>query len=180
MVDKEVISKFDFFSGVSEDNLREIADQCTIREYKEDEVIFNSGDPADTLYGVAEGSVELSIVFRDRILKADIQYEEAKQAHYEEVETPITVDRIEAGEVFGWSSLAAPEARTATARCLEPVRVFALSAADLKARFQKDPALGYAIMEKLSNIIARRLQKRTEKLVDAWGEAFGEGRTAQL
>jgi len=180
MVDKEMVFKFDFFSGVSEDNLREIADQCTIREFKENDVIFDSGDPADTLYGVMEGIVELSIVFKDRILKADIRYEEAKLAHYEEVENPITVDRIEAGEVFGWSSLAVPDARTATARCLEPVRVFALPAADLKARFQKDPALGYAIMEKLSNVIARRLQKRTEKLVDAWGEAFGDGRTAQL
>lgn len=180
MGDREMISRFDFFSGVSDDNLRKIAGQCTIQEFKEEEVIFNSGDPADAFYGVLEGSVELSILFKDRILKAEIQYEEAKQARYEEVDNPIAVDRIEAGEVFGWSSLAAPEARTATARCLEPVRVFSLPAADLKARFQKDPALGYAIMEKLSNVIARRLQKRTEKLVDAWGEAFGEGRTAQL
>lgn len=180
MVNKDLLSRFDFFSEVSENHLEEIADLCAIREFKADEVVFRSGDPAETLYGVLSGSVELGIVFKDRTLKADIRYEEAKQAHYKEVDKPILVDLIEEGEVFGWSSLVSPVSRTATAKCLEPVRAIALPAAELKAKFREDPALGYEIMERLSGVIAHRLRKRSEKLVEAWGEAFGDGRTGQL
>jgi hypothetical protein len=38
--------------------------------------------------------------------------------------------------------------------------------------FEQNPALGYVFMEKLAEIISQRLQKRTDKLIEAWGEAF--------
>jgi hypothetical protein len=47
-----------------------------------------------------------------------------------------------------------------------------VEADDLKAMNDQDPTLGYAIMEKLAVVIAQRLQKRTDTLIEAWGEAF--------
>ena len=47
-----------------------------------------------------------------------------------------------------------------------------MEADDLKAMNDQDPALGYAIMEKLAVVIAQRLQKRTDTLIEARGEAF--------
>lgn len=47
-----------------------------------------------------------------------------------------------------------------------------LPAADLRMMFEADNALGYVIMKKLSDIISKRLQKRTEKLIETWVEAF--------
>ena len=38
--------------------------------------------------------------------------------------------------------------------------------------FEEDPALGYVIMKKMSDIISKRLKKRTEKLIETWVEAF--------
>ena len=41
-----------------------------------------------------------------------------------------------------------------------------------KTMFEADNALGYVIMKKLSDIISKRRQKRTEKLIETWVEAF--------
>jgi hypothetical protein len=50
--------------------------------------------------------------------------------------------------------------------------VIALPAAELRTMFEADNTLGYAIMKKMSDIISKRLQKRTAKLIETWVEAF--------
>jgi len=59
-----------------------------------------------------------------------------------------------------------------TSSCSIPTRIFSIRATNLKAMFEQNPALGYVFMEKLAEIISQRLQKRTDKLIEAWGEAF--------
>jgi len=119
-----------------------------------------------------EGEVDLSIIFKDRVLKTEIEYEEAIQASMIDEEKSIVIDTVLPGQVFGWASLVGPKRRTVTARCTEPSRVVALAAEDLTAMFAKDHYLGYVVMRKLSDIIARRLKNRTDKLIETWVEAF--------
>jgi hypothetical protein len=38
--------------------------------------------------------------------------------------------------------------------------------------FEKDHTLGYTVMKRLADIIAKRLQNRSDKLIETWGEAF--------
>jgi hypothetical protein len=47
-----------------------------------------------------------------------------------------------------------------------------LPAAELRAMFEANTALGYMIINKMSDIISKRLKKRTEKLIETWVEAF--------
>jgi hypothetical protein len=51
--------------------------------------------------------------------------------------------------------------------------VFALPAVKFKVMLDTDPALGYAIMARIDQIISRRLHSLTARLIEAWGEAFG-------
>ena len=108
----------------------------------------------------------------DKVLKTEIQYEEAIQARMEEEEKSIVVDSVLPGQVFGWASLVGGGRRTVTAQCARASRVFVVPATELKAMLETDNALGYVIMKKLSDIISKRLQKRTEKLIETWVEAF--------
>ena len=61
---------------------------------------------------------------------------------------------------------------SATARCTSPAKVFAIPAAALEALFEDRPELGYRFMRRLGGVISQRLHHRTDKLVDAGGEAF--------
>ncbi len=172
MIDKGLLEGFSIFSAVQQDRLSAIAEKCELLEFKSNEMIFHQGDMAKNLFGILDGEVELSLLFQDRILKADIAYEESIQARFEVLEKPIVIETLGPGDVFGWSALVNPKQLTATARCSKPTRVFSLPADELKAMNDQDPATGYIIMEKLAEVISQRLQTRTDKLIETWGEAF--------
>ena len=172
MTKENPLSRFKFFSGVAPETLEQIAQKAEIREFDAGAVIFHNYEPAEHLYGLLEGEVDLSLVFKDKILKTEIEYEEAIQATFVDEEKSIVVDTVRERQVFGWASLVGPGHRTVTARCTEPSRVIVIPADELRAMFEADHSLGYTIMEKLSDIISKRLEKRTAKLIETWGEAF--------
>jgi CRP-like cAMP-binding protein len=76
MLDKNLLAKFKFFADVSDDKLSAIAQLGNLLDFKAGEIIFRFGDSSDNLYGVVNGEVELILVYRDKLLKADITYGE--------------------------------------------------------------------------------------------------------
>jgi CRP-like cAMP-binding protein len=172
VMEKNILADFKFFSDVAPDVLEMIAHKGEVRELEPEEVVFRFKEPAEHFYGLLKGEVDLSIVFIDKVLKTDIEYEESIQASLVDEEKWIVVDTVYPGQVFGWASLVGPGRRTVTAQCTEASRVIAIPAVDLKTMLEEDPSLGYLIMTKLSNIISNRLKNRTDKLIETWVEAF--------
>jgi CRP/FNR family transcriptional regulator, cyclic AMP receptor protein len=169
---KNILAEFKFFSEVPPETLEAIARQGELLEFAPDDAVFQYGAAAEHLYGLVEGEIDLSIVFKDKVLKTEIEYEEAIQASMVDEEKSIVIDTVLPGQIFGWASLVGPNRRTVTARCAVYSKVIALAADDLKAMFAEDYFLGFVLMKKLSDIIAKRLKKRTDKLIETWVEAF--------
>jgi len=167
-----ILAGFKFFSDVLPETLEIIERKGELFEFGPDDVIFHFDEPASHLYGLVEGQVDLSIVFKDKVLKTEIEYEEAIQASMLDQEKSIVIDTVLPGQIFGWASLVGPKRRTVTARCKETSRVIALAAGDLLSLFAEDHYLGYVVMKKMGDIIARRLKNRTDKLIETWVEAF--------
>ncbi len=172
MTEKNPLTSFKFFNGVAPDALEKIAQKAEVLELEAEEVVFHHEEPAEHFYGLLAGEVDLSIVFTDRVLKTEIEYEESIQASLVDEEKWIVVDTVYPDQVFGWASLVGPGRRTVTAQCTEASRVIAIPAVELKTMLQDDHSLGYMIMTKLSNIISKRLKSRTDKLIETWVEAF--------
>ncbi len=172
MPDKDVLLEFKFFSDISPEALDAIASKCEILEFKTHDVIFRFEEPAEHFYGLIAGEVELSLVFTDRVLKTEVEYEEAVHARMVDQEKQIVVDVVQPGQVFGWASIIGSGRRTVTAQCSEKSRVFAIAAADLKAMFEADHSLGYFLMKRMADIVSKRLKNRTDKLIETWVEAF--------
>jgi len=169
---KNLLAGFKFFSEVVPETLEMIAQKGEELEFGPGDVIFHFDEPAEHLYGLLEGEVDLNIVFIDKVLKTEIEYEEAIQASLVDEEKSIVIDTVLPNQIFGWASLVGPARRTVTARCTESCKVIVIAAADLTAMFAKDHSLGYTLMKKLADIIAKRLKLRTEKLIETWVEAF--------
>ena len=172
MLDKNLLSKFRFFADIADDRLAAIAQQGELLDFNTGDIIFQIGESSGNLYGVVQGEVELSLIYTDKVLKADIKYEEENQSRFEVLEKPIQIAVVNPGKIFGWSALVSKRERTVMAKCLEPCQVIALPGDALKALFEKDPTLGYILMTRLSDLISWRLQDRTDKLIEAWVEAF--------
>jgi toluene monooxygenase system ferredoxin subunit len=172
VTEKNLLAGFKFFSDVAPDVLELIAQKGEVLVMEPEDVVFHYKEPAEHFYGLLEGEIDLSIVFTDRVLKTDIEYEESIQASLVEEEKWIVVDTVHPGQVFGWASLVGPGRRTVTAQCTEASRIIAIPAAELKKMLEDDHSLGYVLMTKLSNIISNRLKNRTDKLIETWVEAF--------
>ena len=175
MPDKNLLSGFSFFSDVHPDSLEAIAAKGEILEFKSKDVIFRVDEPATHLYGLLDGEINLILVFTDKVLKTDIEYEEAIQATMVDEEKEIIVDTVTAGQVFGWASIVGPSRRTVNAECTQNSRVIALPGDTLKSMFDQNHTLGYVIMRRIGAMIASRLRHRTHKLIEAWGETFDIG-----
>ena len=174
MVDVNQLSDLAMMAGLPPETLAEIARNGEIRTFDRGEVLFEEGEIATSLYGLLEGEVALSLIFRDRVLKADVRHEDHVRKHVEIVEKELVFETIEPGEVFAWSALIAPHQLTSTARCIEPSLLVALPADALEDIFDRDPQAGAVFMRRLAEVIAQRLRSRTDKLVESWHAAFGE------
>ena len=175
MPQKNLLAGLSFFSDIDSDTLEAISKKGEVLEFSAGDLIFHHEEPSTHLYGLLEGEVDLVLVFKDKVLKTEIEYEEAIQATMVDEEKEIIVDTVAPGQVFGWSSIVGAGKRTVTAECSEASRIISIPADALKAMFDKDHTLGYIVMKRLGDIIAKRLRNRTDKLIETWGEAFDIG-----
>ena len=175
-MDTAILKAFAILADMPPQALQAIARSAEVKSFDEGGVLFEEGQMATELYGLLEGRVSLSIVFRDRVLKPEVRYEEYVHKQVEVIEKDMIFETVPAGEVFAWSALIAPHQLTATARFSKPSRLLVMPAQALEAVFAEDPHLAALFMRRLAGVIAQRLRHRTDKLIESWHEAFGENR----
>jgi CRP-like cAMP-binding protein len=176
MVEPNQLSGFSILADMPLEIIAEIARNAEIKTFKTGAVLFEEGDMATELYGLLEGEVELSLLFRDRVLKAEVRHEEYVHKRVEIIEQEMVFETVAPGEIFAWSALIAPHQLTSTAMCTEPTRLMVLPADALEAVFERTPRAGAVFMKRLAEVIAQRLRHRTDKLIESWYQAFGEER----
>lgn len=111
------------------------------------ETIFCEGDPANTLYLIQSGQVALE--FRSP------------------GGAPTVIQTLGAGDVLGWSWLFPPFAWHSQARATQPTRALCCDGGHLLVQAEEDPAFGYAMMRRISQIVIQRLQATRRKLAQA-------------
>ena len=109
-----------------------------IRTYKNNETVFEEGDPGSGMYVIRSGSVQ---VF-------------SRDADGKEME----IARLGAGDFFGETTLTAPANRTASVRTLESAELLGLFRADVLELAKKQPAIACKILMGVTRVISERLQ----------------------
>jgi CRP-like cAMP-binding protein len=99
-------------------------------------VILQQGAPADYLYLVVSGAVEISFKPYD--------------GH------PITVSHVERGGLFGWSAVVGSEQYTSSATAIENVDAFRIHGKDLRRFCREHPEAGVEILERLASSVSFR------------------------
>lgn len=148
-----------FFEGLDQRHLAAIAPCASSARFGAGELIFPAGGDADRFFLLLEGKVVLSVAVPDR--------------------DPITIQRLTAGDILGWSWLIPPYRWTFDARAQQPTRAIVLNGSDLRARMDADPQFGCELLKRFTRIIAQRLQATRAELLeyhDAWAKLI-EGRS---
>ena len=134
-----------FLLGLSEDQIRLLAD-CALRtHFERDQVIFREGEAANRFYLIETGQVVL---------------ESAGNG-----EKPVTIDTIGAGDLLGWSWLFPPYVWHFQARAVEPTEAIFFYGTVLREYCEKDPALGFELLKRMSEVMTRRLQATRGRLL---------------
>ena len=148
----EILKRCELFLGLDDNDLQEIVDLPSYREetYKAEEVIFETGEEAKHLYVLEEGQVNL-------VLKIPTSSPDVLEQ--------IVVRIITKGGVFGWSALVSPYIYTMSAVSQEPSEVVVISGNELRALFDRDPHLGYEVLNSLIRVIGARVRNIEQLLM---------------
>ncbi len=85
----------------------------------------------------------------------------------------VVIETIGPGRAVGWSWLVPPYRWTFDARALDPVGALAIDGACLRTKSLEDPALGFALLSRVSLELLSRLQSTRLRLLDLYGESHG-------
>ncbi|HEY4691449.1 MAG TPA: cyclic nucleotide-binding domain-containing protein [Anaerolineae bacterium] len=153
MVSPELLRRYPFFGQLANDSLNAVAMLAEEITFKDGETIFETGGPADALYFLIEGCVDLHYIVADEINP--------------ELRKDFFISEINPGEPFGISALIEPYRYTGTVRATCPSRVFKFDAAGLRALCTVDPKIDAALMRQIAAAAMSRLSDTRVQLVAA-------------
>ncbi len=113
------------------------------------EMLIREGEPADTFYLLRRGRVAIEVLTP--------------------AAGPVVIETVGPGGCVGWSWLFPPYRWHFDARAIEPVGAVAVDGACLRSKAETDPALGYALMTRVSAVLLERLQATRLRLLDLYG-----------
>lgn len=135
-----------FFQGLDASERRVVLKRFRSEQFETGRVIFLQDHPADRLYLLVSGQVE--IVFKPYDGEA------------------LSVSRIQPGGVFGWSSALGRPTYTSGAVCTETSQCLSIRGQDLRLICEERPATGVVLLERLAEAIAQRLTGTHEHVME--------------
>jgi CRP/FNR family cyclic AMP-dependent transcriptional regulator len=147
-----------FFQGLDPADRKLVLGRFRSEQIDAGKVIFRQDQPADRLYLLLSGKVEIDFKPYDG--------------------DTLTVSIIEPGGVFGWSAALGRSSYTSGAVCTESARALSILGDDLRRICEEHPSAGVVVLERLAEVIAQRLTSTHEHVMDLLREGLqkpGEG-----
>ena len=139
----EFLRRVRLFEALEVPELAEILMLGVVKEYAQEDVIFEDGAPGDSFYVIYGGAVRIGKVFQH-------MGEEA-----------LTI--LRAGEFFGEMSFFDDEPRSARAVAHEGAKLLEVKNADLKAHLASRPEVALKFLWAFARTLSRRVRETNEK-----------------
>ncbi len=145
----ELVSHHPLLAGLPGDVGNLVAGCARNVAFAAGDFLMSEGEAADTLYLLRRGNVALEV---------------GPAGH-----GVIVVETVRPGSPVGFSWLFPPYRCLFDVRAIEPVGAIAVDAACLRQKAEADPAFGYELMKRVSEVILDRLQATRLRLLDLYG-----------
>lgn len=143
-----IIAEHPFFEGLESYYTGLLTGCASNVRFSAGAYIFKEGEEANHFYLIRAGKVALEI-FAPHI-------------------QPLTVETLQEGDVLGWSWLVPPYIWSFHARAVQETRAIALDGKCLRAKCEQNHDLGYEVLRRFSQLMARRLQATRFQLLDVY------------
>ena len=154
MISPEVLRRYPFFGPFNDEQLKNIAKIAEEGAADVGEELFEECAPANSLYLLLEGSVEL--------------FYKSEEEFHPKTSREFSVGDINPGEVFAISSVISPYVINATARVTRAAKFVKIDALALRTMFDENPQMGYLAMHQVTKTIMERLAYTRVQLAAAW------------
>ncbi len=144
-----IIREQPFFQGLEERHIKLIAGCAKNVRFKEGNVIFREGDPANQFFLIREGQVAIEVMVLQRGFN--------------------TIQTVQEGDVLGWSWLLEPYRWHFGARTQRPTRALAFDGKCLRGKCERDHDLGYELFKRFTRLMTERLEAMVLQLLDLYG-----------
>jgi CRP-like cAMP-binding protein len=138
MISPETLRRYPYFNAADDETLKALAMASEEIDIGTGEYLFRDGEPADRLYVLTEGEVDIQYVLQNGERR--------------------TVDTRVAGDLVVWSALVAPFKTTANGVAKRPTRAVAVNALKLRELCERDRELGYGLLREITLVMSHRLQ----------------------
>ncbi len=132
------------FEGLSDKDLGNIVRLTHERSYKKDENIFKKLAPAEGMYVILNGSIEIN-----------------------DPDSGNVFANLESGDFFGELALLDEEPRSASALATSASRLIGFFRTDLLTLIERSPELGNKVLLNLARVLGERLRKTNQELAQS-------------
>ena len=141
------LSEFALFRNLPEELLEKVAALGEEMSFSQGDSIFREGEKADKLHFLLEGEIVLKVKLTSR-------------------PENITVSAVsQQFESFGWSGIVPPYHYTASAICEADCKVLTIPGEGFMKLLNANPAAGFTVMQRLTELIASRLRNSRQALL---------------
>ena len=141
------------FKGFTQKQLAALAPLFWRERLLANEYVFAQGNPAGNIYILENGSIVIRFFPYDG--------------------GSLDIETIQPGGVFGWSAALGRPHYTSAAICLTDTQVIAARGSDLRRVMWTDKELGAELLDRMSQIVAHRLDSFRTQLIKLMHEEFG-------
>ncbi|MGA7834703.1 MAG: cyclic nucleotide-binding domain-containing protein [Acidimicrobiales bacterium] len=145
----QLVAAHPFTQGLSDEYAAIVAGCARNVALRTGTTLCVEGESADTFFLLRRGRVSIEV---------------HQPAHGQ-----VVIETVGPGGAVGWGWLVPPYRWTFDARALEPVGALAIDGACLRAKSLEDPALGYALLSRVSRELLSRLQATRLRFLDLYG-----------
>ena len=154
MISPELLRRFPFFARLNAAQLKTLAMLADEIYLEAGHVLFEENQPADTLYLLVEGEVDLYYISEDKL---------RSKARKE-----FLVGEINPEEIFGISAIIEPNIYTSTCRAANKSRLIKFDSRALREKMDQDCSLGYVLAQQAARAALQRLNYTRVQLAAAW------------
>lgn len=146
-----LIAAHPFFAGLDERYLQLISGCGANARFDAGQYLCREGEQADRFFAIRHGTVAIEVFVPQR--------------------GEVTLVTLSEGEIVGWSWLFPPYRWRLDARAVEMVRATTFDGACIRKKCEEDPAMGYALMCRLAQVVSERLEAARLQLLDVYGNS---------
>ncbi len=146
MTNFEILRKYVDAADVSDATIEKVAEFSQIRKFAAGETLVRGNRPADSLFIVVEGQVDIQVLLKT-----------GKRQ---------TFDTLAPGDFLNWAALVKPYTTNLIGVCRAETKMLAINAEKLRALCEEDTLFGYRLVSQMARVIRRRLQASRKQVVD--------------